>query len=70
MEDSIHEYVLSKLAASKGRWPRIAEETGLSKRTIEKIASREIPNPGVVSIETLARHFRQAELQGRDAASA
>jgi hypothetical protein len=64
MEDSIHEYVLAQLKATKGKWPKVARETGLSKRTIEKIASEEIPNPGVLSVETLARYFRQAEVNG------
>ena len=60
--ESIHEYVISRLQASKGRWPVIAEESGVSKRTIEKIARREIPNPGVLTVETLAAYFREREL--------
>jgi hypothetical protein len=61
MEGSIHQYVLDELASRKGKWRLIAEATGVSKRTIEKIASREIPNPGVQSVEVLARHFREQE---------
>lgn len=56
----MHEFVLSELEARKGTWPAIAESTGLSRRTIEKIARREIKDPGVSHIEALARHFQEA----------
>lgn len=54
----MHEFVLTELEARKGTWPSIAESTGLSRRTIEKIARREIKDPGVSHIEALATHFR------------
>lgn len=57
-EESLHEFVVRQLQATKGTWPAIAEETGVSKRTIEKIASREIQDPGVSHIEKLAGYFR------------
>lgn len=56
---SIHQYVLDQLEASKGSWPAVAEETGISIRTIEKIARQEVENPGVKTVEQLARHFQQ-----------
>lgn len=58
MEQSMHAFVISRLHEAKGRWPAIAEATGVSKRTIEKIASGEIENPGVSHIEKLAGYFR------------
>jgi len=61
MSESIYAYVLSELEAAKGRWPQVAEETGLSRRTIEKIARREVADPGVSRIEILARYFREHE---------
>lgn len=57
MNTSIHQYVLEQLQAYKGQWRIVAEESGLSRRTIEKIARREIPDPGVSKIETLAAYF-------------
>jgi transcriptional regulator with XRE-family HTH domain len=57
MENSIHEYVVRELLAARGRWPQIAHESGVSRRTLEKIARREIANPGVKHVETLARYF-------------
>lgn len=64
MEQSMHEFVIERLQATKGTWRAISVATGVSKRTIEKIANRDIKDPGVTSIETLARHFSEA---GQDA---
>jgi transcriptional regulator with XRE-family HTH domain len=61
MSESEYEYVMTQLQLAKGRWRRIAEATGISKRTIEKIASGESKNPGVLTIETLGAYFRDAE---------
>lgn len=64
MNDSIHEQVIEQLQAAKGQWTRVAEESGVPRRTIEKIARREIPNPGVKTVEQLARYFRERDLSG------
>lgn len=61
MNESIYEYVLRGLQASKGQWSAVAEASGVSKRTIEKIARREIRDPGVSHIEKLARYFRDRQ---------
>lgn len=58
MQESIHDYVVSQLQAAKGQWSRVAEDTGMSKRTIEKIARREIEDPSVSFIERLNQYFR------------
>ena len=57
----MHAFVISRLQAAKGQWRTIAEATGMSKRTIEKIASGEIEDPGVSHIEKLAGYFRSQE---------
>lgn len=66
MNTSIHQYVIDQLQAAKGEWSRVAADTGISKRTIEKIARREVPNPGVLVVEQLARYFQS--LEGKSAA--
>jgi transcriptional regulator with XRE-family HTH domain len=58
MSESIHEYVVEQLQAAKGKWSEVAEESGVPKRTLEKIASRETADPRVKSIEKLANYFR------------
>lgn len=57
MNQSMHEFVISKLQASKGRLPAIAKSTGISVHTIEKIVRRDVKNPGVSYIERLNRYF-------------
>ena len=59
MEDSIYQYVLAQLQLAKGDWRTVAVETGISIRTIEKIARREVEDPGVSKIEILAKYFRE-----------
>lgn len=59
MKTSMYESVMADLEATKYRWPLIAEATGVSIRTIRKIASREIKDPGVSHIEKLAAYFEQ-----------
>jgi hypothetical protein len=56
--ESLHEYVLTELQEAKGAWPLIAKKSKVSLRTLEKIARREIADPGVSHIEKLARYFR------------
>jgi transcriptional regulator with XRE-family HTH domain len=59
MTDSIYQYVLDQLENAKGSWPAVAEATGMSRRTIEKIARQEVKDPGVSHIEKLAGYFRE-----------
>lgn len=56
---SLHDYVIEQLQAAKGTWPRVAEASGVSRRTLEKIARREIVDPSVSHIEKLAAYFRK-----------
>lgn len=63
MSGSLHAYVIAQLEASKGTWPEVAAATGISKRTIEKIASGVSADPGVIKIEKLAAYFRSRARQ-------
>lgn len=58
MEQPIFDYVLAGLERTKGRWTEVAEGSGVPKRTLEKIARREILDPGVSHIQKLADYFR------------
>lgn len=59
--ESIHEYVLERLAQSKKQWDIVAKGSGVSIRTIEKIANREIEFPRVDKVEKLASYFHRQE---------
>ncbi len=67
--ESIYEFVMERLQQTKGKWPMVAAGSGVSLRTLDKIARGEIKDPGVSHIEKLAGYFRaQAKLQSRRAA--
>jgi hypothetical protein len=59
MSESIHQYVLAQLQASKGTWPKVAVKSGVPLRTLEKIAREEVADPGVKTVEKLAKYFRR-----------
>lgn len=59
MNQSIYQFVIDSLQDMKGSWPVVANETGISKRTIEKIARKEIDDPGVKTVERLAAYFKK-----------
>jgi len=61
MTESLHEYVLSELQSHKGNWQRVSTGSGVPLRTLEKIARKEIQDPGIKSIEKLANYFRSYE---------
>jgi transcriptional regulator with XRE-family HTH domain len=63
MAESLHQYVIDRLQLCKGRWSEVAEGTGISKRTIEKIARKEVKDPGVSLVEQLAGYFRRQEAE-------
>jgi hypothetical protein len=61
--DSLYAYVLGQLGASKGDWQAVAKGSGVSYRTLEKIARGEIKDPGVSHIEKLAGYFRRQKVR-------
>lgn len=65
MDFSLHSYVLEKLQEWKGRWSDVAAGSGVSVRTIEKIARQEIKDPGVSHIEKLAGFFSKQNAPAR-----
>jgi transcriptional regulator with XRE-family HTH domain len=64
MNVELHKFVLDELEKAKGRWGHVAQATGISRRTISKIAREEIPNPGIKSVEQLARYFVDGSQEG------
>lgn len=58
MQLSLYEYVMGHLRESGRSYREIADGSGVSRRTVEKIARGEIRDPGVSHIEKLATFFR------------
>lgn len=65
MNGSLHEYVIKELQKHKGQWTQVSIGSGISKRTIEKIARRESKDPAVSLIERLANYFREKRREKR-----
>ena len=59
MSESIYDFVMEKLQATKYHWPQVAEGSGVPCRTLEKIARRETVNPKIETVEKLAKYFRE-----------
>jgi len=57
----IHASVLENLQQWKYRWPQVAAGTGISLRTIEKIARQESKDPGVQKIQQLHNFFQSQD---------
>ncbi len=57
MEHDLLNYVRRKLADNKGRWPSIAETTGIPYDTITKIAQGQTEDPRVNKLQRLADYF-------------
>ena len=55
---TILKYVTNSLSDARGKWPEIAQATGVPYHTISKISSGAIHDPGVRKIEKLAEYFR------------
>lgn len=65
--DNMLEYVLIRLAQTRGKWPAVAAATGISLRTLRKIGSRETQSPRICNVQALYDYFRAREEQ-QDAA--
>ena len=62
---SLHDFVVERLLEARGNWPRVSKYSRVPKRTLEKIAHRQIRNPGISHIERLAAYFRRADLRDK-----
>lgn len=58
MEMGLHDFVIGAIKASGLTYQEIADGSGVNKRTVEKIARREIDDPGVSHVEKLATFLR------------
>jgi len=58
---TMHAFVLAHLERTKGQWPLVARESGVSKRTLEKIARGEIADPSVSHMQKLSDYFHREQ---------
>lgn len=63
--EKIHEYATKQLAATQLTMKQVGEGSGVPWRTVQKIASGEIKNPGVSHCQDIADFFEAlAEMPG------
>ncbi|KVM69827.1 hypothetical protein WJ61_22325 [Burkholderia ubonensis] len=55
------ECVIAKLQANKGKWRRIAQETGVPYDTLTKIALSRVTDPRVSNVQALHDYFVKVE---------
>lgn len=61
----LYDFVVAGLQARKGGWKDAADYAGVHRKTVERIASRSVPNPGVETMELLAEWVRKNPLRQR-----
>lgn len=59
------ERLRTRLAAHKGRWPQIADASGVPISTVRKIAQGVTPNPRVDTVDRLDRTLDSLEPPSR-----
>ena len=59
--ESMLQFVLVQLGATRGQWDKVAAGSGVSERTIEKIGYGTVTNPRVKTVEQLARYFKKLD---------
>lgn len=57
MNYSMYDFVMAQLQERKGSWPAVSRGSGVSIKTLSKIARREIKDPGVSHIQALHDFF-------------
>lgn len=62
MISNLYTYVVERLPTSGPDLQTIADETGLSMKTLQKIARGDIYEPGVHKMQKLADYFRAREV--------
>lgn len=62
-------YVLEQLELCRGEWPTVERDSGVSIRTIQKIAQGETVDPGVSTAQRLFDCFKRREAKARKAAA-
>ena len=68
MEKPLYEFVMECFERSDYTYQEIADGSGVSRRTVEKIARREIEDPGVSNVQKISDFFRTNARRPRAAA--
>lgn len=65
---NLYDFVSDGLQGREAEWSAAAEHAGVHRKTVERIAKRSVPNPGVRTMESLADWIRQNRRRSRQPA--
>ena len=68
MEKPLYDFVMGCFAQCEYTYQEVADGSGVPRRTVEKIARREIDDPGVSNVQKIADFFRADAKRARAAA--
>lgn len=57
------DYVKRKLESTKGRWPDVAQGSGVPISTLRKIAQGRTTEPSVSKVQALYDYFQRTQVQ-------
>jgi len=57
MEKPLYDFVMERFAQCEYTYQEVADGSGVPRRTVEKIARREIDDPGVSHVQKIADYF-------------
>ena len=63
--ESLFDRVKRHLAETRGRWPEVAEGSGVPISTLRKIAQGRISDPAVGKVQAIADYFQRKECNDR-----
>jgi len=68
MEKPLYDFVMERFAQCDFTYQEVADGSGVPRRTVEKIARKEIEDPGVSNVQKIADFFRAHAKRERAAA--
>ena len=63
MNESLLEYAVKRLKATKGNWPRVARAADVEYFWLVKLANGSLKNPSYRTVEKLAKYLKSVEVK-------
>ena len=63
MSESLLEYAVKRLDATKGNWPRVARAADVEYFWLVKLANGKLKNPSYHTVEKLAKYLKSVDVK-------
>ena len=63
MNESLLEYAVKRLKATKGNWPRVARAADIEYFWLVKLVNGSLKNPSYHTVEKLAKYLKSVEVK-------